>query len=423
MFRSASSMTGQSATDTQGLLRRNDAYRNLFLAYSTSDLASQIVRIFLPLAALTLLGASALQVGILAATLQLPYLLFSLHVGAWSDRRSSKSLLVIADATRAAIFVGLLMLLMLDALTFPVLLAAAFVIGSCTVFFDIASQAYLPAIVPTRELASANGLLESARSITTMAGPALAGILVQIFAGAAAAATTAALYVLSTSAARRIREVDNDVVALAGVSASIRDGLSLVFHNPVLAWMAGLGGLYNLLFTGYMVVSIVFFVDTLNLTAAQVGVVLGALGPGFLLGSVFAARLARRLGFGWAILLTAVVSNAAIQAVPFVSGNSTVTLVILVAVHVAFAAFNLAHAVLMRTVRQLVTPIAAQGRVAATNRLVAQGTTPVGALALGWLATEVGPRSALLATTLGFLAIVLLLTLSPIRSAAQALEP
>ena len=62
--------------------------------------------IALPLVAVLALDASAAQMGYLVAAELLPNLLFSLHAGAWVDRRERKRRTMIATDLGLAVLIG-----------------------------------------------------------------------------------------------------------------------------------------------------------------------------------------------------------------------------------------------------------------------------------------------------------------------------
>jgi MFS family permease len=73
----------------------------LWSAATVSVLGSQVTAIALPYIALTMLGASVLEVSALAAVEMLPFLLFTLPAGAWLDRTRRRPVLIAADIGRA----------------------------------------------------------------------------------------------------------------------------------------------------------------------------------------------------------------------------------------------------------------------------------------------------------------------------------
>src|SRR5258707_1093220 len=68
------------------------------------------------------------------------------------------------------------------------LYVTGFITGVLTVFFDVAYQSYLPALVEREQLVDGNAKLELTRSGAQLSGPALGGLLVGTF-GAATAMT------------------------------------------------------------------------------------------------------------------------------------------------------------------------------------------------------------------------------------------
>src|SRR4029453_13992406 len=77
----------------------------LFLRYwagqTISVFGDQISALAIPLTAILVLHASALEVGILTALAWLPHLLFSLPAGVWIDRRAHKrENMILADVLR-----------------------------------------------------------------------------------------------------------------------------------------------------------------------------------------------------------------------------------------------------------------------------------------------------------------------------------
>ena len=74
------------------------------MAQSISLLGDQISLIALPLVAVLELDARPLEMGYLTAANLIPSLLFSLHAGAWADRRGDRRrLMIAADIGRAVL--------------------------------------------------------------------------------------------------------------------------------------------------------------------------------------------------------------------------------------------------------------------------------------------------------------------------------
>ena len=81
--------------------------------------------------------------------------------------------MLIADVVRAAVLAALAALAVTGALVLPELLAIAVVYGAATAFFNPASDALVPQLLPADALAQANSLDQLIRPVALrLAGPA-----------------------------------------------------------------------------------------------------------------------------------------------------------------------------------------------------------------------------------------------------------
>ena len=76
----------------------------------------------------------------------------------------------------------------------------AFGVGVAGIFFEIAGFAYVPHMVATDELPAANRAVQGSNTVTEVAGPGLAGLLVQAVGPPLAMVADALSYLASASA-------------------------------------------------------------------------------------------------------------------------------------------------------------------------------------------------------------------------------
>lgn len=182
--------------------------RNFLLLWSgqtISQFGSQVTVWALPLTAVLLLHASPLQTGLLTAAGIAPYVLAGLLAGAWVDRVQRRPLMIAADVGRALLVVSIPLTAWIGKLTLLQLYGVAVGMGLCTIVFDVAYVAFLPSIVSRDHLLEANGTLEASNAVATIAGPGLAGILVQLFSGPLALLADALSFAASFGSLRLIR--------------------------------------------------------------------------------------------------------------------------------------------------------------------------------------------------------------------------
>ncbi|MFD7904193.1 MFS transporter [Kitasatospora sp. NPDC059722] len=421
--------SGEEEAAPRPSLWRNADFTKLWIGQSASLFAAQISEFALPLTAVLALAASSQQVGLLSTTVRLPYLLVSLFAGVLVDRVRRRNLMAAADLGRALILGLVPVLYAMHRLGIGWLYVLGFLAGCCTVLFDVAAQAYLPRLVDREDLAAGNSALGSSQSAATIGGPAIGGVLVQWLSAPLAVAAASVSYLLSVLNIWLIRHREQPAEptgdgGAAGTLRQVREGLRLVFRNEPLRTMTLMASTFNLSFTAFEVVFVQYMPHTLGLSAGEIGLVMAALGPGFLVGAVFAGRLPKKLGYGRTMLLTACVANLVMPLIALVRGSGPVETGALMAVNFVFASFGVANNVTMVTIRQSITPDSLQGRVAATNRFVAMGIAPVGALVGGGLGSLLGLRTTVLITTLGFcLALIPLGTSSLVRIKHRLPDP
>ena len=136
--------------------------------------------------------------GYLVAAELLPNLLFSLHAGAWADRRARKRQTMIAtDIGRALLIGSIPVAYAFDALTFPHMLVVAFLMGTLTVLFHVSYSAFYPALVPRERLVEGGSIMHGSRALSYVVGPSIGGVLVQAISAPVTLVVDACSYVVS----------------------------------------------------------------------------------------------------------------------------------------------------------------------------------------------------------------------------------
>ncbi|MCA9880591.1 MAG: MFS transporter [Thermomicrobiales bacterium] len=395
-------------------------FTRLWGASVISAFGSAITRLAVPLVAATTLHASPAQMGLLVASENLPILLLGLLAGTWLDRRSKRPVMIAADLVRGALLLAIPIAWWLGALRVELLIAIAFLVGAMSVFFDIASQSLLPVILRDQRLAEGNARLFTGWSIAEIAGPGVAGWLVQVITAPFAIVADAISYLLSAAMLLGIRTDEPVAPRAAGAatpsfSQELLDGLRLVMRDPVLRATALATGLWNVFDGARWAVLILFLTRTLGLDATIIGLVFMASSLGYLIGSLLPQRVAQRVGLGRAILLGIVLAVPS-ELLTAVAGGPP-----LQATAMAVAGFFLGGVVIpvydinQFSLRQAVIPLHMQGRGNATMRTIIRGAVPLGAVLGGLLAERAGLRGVMVFASFGGLAAFLAIWFSPVR--------
>jgi MFS family permease len=402
-----------SATRSASLWRHRD-FRQLWAAETVSQVGTQVTQLALPVIAVSVLAATPLQMGVLTALETLAFLVIGLPAGAWVDRWRRKRVLVVNDLVRAAALASVPLAWALGGLTLGQLFAVATVTGAATVFFDVAYQSYLPALVERDQIVDGNGKLATSQSVAQVAGPGVTGVLLRIVSAPLLVTVDAVSFLLSAVSIGRIRAPDvvPDRAARRPLRLEIAEGLSFVVRHPLLRRIVACTGTSNLFSAITTALLVLFALRTLGLPQSTLGLVLSAGAVGGLLGAVTGAPFARWVGEGRAIPLSVLV------IVPFSALTPLAVLgapgVLLAVSTFVFGWGSVAYNITQVSFRQRLCPPALLGRMNASVRFLVFGTMPLGGLLGGVLGTWLGVVPALWVAVAGQLLAALPVTSSPL---------
>ncbi|WP_157756558.1 MFS transporter [Plantactinospora sp. KBS50] len=375
------------------ILRRHADFRRFWAGHTASVLGSQVSAVALPLVAALTLGAGASGVAAVATASYLPNVVLTLLVGRWLEARRRRRIMVAADLLRAAAMVAIPLCHLSGLLNLPLLVGLALLIGAATVVFDIGGFAYVVSLVDRPDLTAANRATQGSTTAAQVAGPGLAGGLVQLVGPVGALVVDAVSYLLSAlgvAGARRAELAPPAPAAGAGILAGLRQ----LAGNPVLRALTVHAATYNGAAQVFVVNLIVYAVTVRNLAPGLYGLALSAGGAGAFLGTMLAPRLSVRLGYGRAFAAALCLSCGMPLAIAALPGPGVALAAGIAAVQLLAGAGLGAANVLSVTLRQVVAPHGMLTRTNAGYRLCTFGTLPLGGALGGLLGHAMGSRAA-----------------------------
>jgi MFS family permease len=411
--------SGQVPGISLGGLWRHPAFVNLWAGQTISQFGSQISQLAIPLTAALVLNATPFQMGLLGAFQFAPFLLLSLFAGVLVDRLPRRPVLICADVGRATLLGSIPAAAVLGVLHIEQLYLVGLLTGALTVFFDVAYQSYLPALVNREHLIEGNSKLEVSRSVAQIAGPGAAGVLVQLITAPLAVLADAASFVASVIFLLLIRASEpapeQHATGTSSIWAELREGLAVVLGNPLLRSIAGCTATSNLFSNAMQAVYVLYATRELGIEPALLGIIFAAGGPGALLGSLLAGRVSDRFGFGATIIGSILIGGLANLLMPLAGGPLPVVASMLMLAWFIGGLCSPVYNINQVSLRQAITPDRLQGRMNATVRFIVWGTIPIGALLGGILGQAIGLWPTLLSMALGSLLAPLWVVFSPVR--------
>jgi MFS family permease len=366
----------------------------LWAGETVSVFGSQVTVLAVPTVAILILHAGPFQVGTLSALEFLAFPTLGLVAGVYADRLRRRPIMIVCDIGRGLALGSIPVAFVLGILSLEQLYFVALLTGIFTVFFDVSYQSYLPALVDRSNLIEGNTKLEITRSTAQVAGPAIAGFLIQWIGGAKAVAVDALSFFLSALALASIKKPEAEprpstASGTTGFIPEMREGIEVVFRNPILWRIAACTASTNL--GSNMVFGAVFLVFAyrqLHLSAGLVGIVFAVGSVGGLIGAFLAGWVARKIGIGPTLGVMVVVGGLALLATPIALLGAPA--VILTATGFIEGLTIPVYNINQVSLRQAITPDRVQGRMNATMRTIVWGTIPIGAFMGGILGTSIG---------------------------------
>ena len=382
----------------QPKLWKDREFLKLWWGQAISEVGSQVSALALPTVAILILSATPFQVGLLEALAFLAFPVLGLVAGVYADRIRRRPIMIVCDLLRMLALGSVPAAYVLGLLTIEQLYVVALLVGVGTVFFDVAYQSYLPAIISRSDLVEGNSKLQVTGSVAQMVGPALAGFLIQLVGAARAVTVDATSFLISVLSIWWIRRPEpaprpSSDAGRSGFFSEMLEGIRFVLGNATISRIAGctatsnLGG--NIMFAVYLIFAYRF----LHLSPGVIGVVFAAGAVGGLLGALSASWIAARIGLGPTLFVSITAGALSNILVPLAQFGFAVPL--LIAAFFVGSLVNPVYNINQVSLRQAITPDRVQGRMNATVRTIIWGTIPIGALIGGTIGNVYGVLPAI----------------------------
>ncbi|AGZ39097.1 MFS transporter [Actinoplanes friuliensis] len=378
-------------------------FSKLWTASAVSNLGDGITMAAGPLLVASITTDPAAVAGAVFAQ-QLPWLLFALLSGAWADRLDRRRLVVTVNLVRAAALAGLVAATATDQVTVPVIYAVFFLLGTGETLSDTASSAFVPALVPSDRLPTANAWLGATFTVINQFAAKPLGAWLFVIAAAVPFGVNALTFAASAALIASIRSLPAPPARTrTSLRADIAEGVRWLWRHRLLRTLAVTMAFSNVIYCAAFAIFVLYAFERLGLGQVGYGVLLTAFAVGGLAGTVVAPRL-----------LTTVDTTLLLRAGLFVEValHGTLALTrnpfVAAAMIVVFGVHTMIWGNIVITLRQRAVPAALYGRVTSVYSLLDLGGAALGSLLGGAVAQAYG-IVATFGTASAAMAVVLLL--------------
>src|SRR2546428_5433548 len=368
--------------------RLNSDFWKYWTGQTISNLGSSVTLFALPLLVYKLTG-SAINLGISGAADFLPYLLFGLILGAWTDRVDRKRMMIFTDIARAMIVATIPLLAVLGALPGWWIYVVGFVHSTLTICFEAGQFAAIPSLVNQDDLVTANGRIQASYSAAQIAGPLLAGLLVAIVALPSLMLIDSLSFLVSSFSLGLIRISFNvktgEQRARSNIRADVVEGLRYVLSHPVLRNISIMMAMVNFVSSASYAQLVLFAKVRLAASDVQVSLLFSAASLGVVLMGLLAGPLRKRWSFSTVALGALMLEGLLGVAFSLMRLYWIAAILWLLAGGIGVL-FNINTG----SLRQAIVPNHMLGRVISIASVLAWSATPIGGLARGILIERTG---------------------------------
>lgn len=396
----------------------------LWTGQTISLTGSAVTMIALPLAAIALLQASSLEVGLLTAATYGAFIFVALPAGVVVDRLPRRKIMIWCDSARLAILGSVPVAAALHRLTLGQLYTVALTAGVCAVFFDVSQQSYVSSVLHSDDFTEGFGKLGASASFAEVSGRGLASALVAVIGAAMAVTADALSYAVSVVCLLSIRGHESRPERRSAGTRQLRrdivEGLVFIVHHRVLRKTIASAAVGNLFIAMQISLNLLFLVRVLHVRPIWAGLFTAIGSLGGIIGGMQVSSINRRIGSARIIWFSLLVFDIPSLLLPLAEPGWRVVLFVLGYGASCFACA--VFAVSQLAYQQAACPPDLRGRMNAAGRWLVRGTLPIGGILGGALGAIIGIRSSIWIAYAGEWAAGFLVFFSPLRQVRDLSE-
>jgi MFS family permease len=337
---------------------------------------------------------SPLDLGIVAAVQFVPVLVLGLFGGVIADAFPKKRTLLVAQTVMMILAFVLAGLTLTGVVEVWMIVVLALLLGCANAVDMPVRQAFVIEMVGREDVANAVALNSAMFNTARIVGPAIAGLTIAAIGIGPAFVVNGLSFVAVIAALLAMRDAELRPVTLGPVPHSVRevadslaDGLRYVRRTPVVLLAVVVVGVVSTAGMNFTVVLPAYARDVLGQGAAGYGLLMSSLGVGSVVAAL--ALAARGRATPWAIVGGAVLAGLAEIAM---APTRVYGVALLLGFAVGLGAVSMAANA--NSTIQLAVPDRLRGRVIGVYTTVFVGSTPIGGLATGAIASALGVAAA-----------------------------
>jgi MFS family permease len=369
---------------TVALTHRN--FRLLWLGALTSSIGTWMQKVAQAWLIVTLTGsASAFYLGLDSFAGEAPILLFTLIGGVVADRRDRRHMMLISQVSQMTVALLLAALIFTENIEVWMVLTLSFISGCAQAFGGPAYQSLIPTLVGKDHLPNAVALNSIQFNLARVIGPIVAGVALASFGMVACFGLNGVSFLFVIAAILALRDIHVPPAATVSIVDQMKDGLRYVRNSRNLRVVTLLGFIGAFLGLPLLTFLPVITKDVFQQDVAFYSRLMTFSGAGAVTGALTVAYIGKHQHIG-RLLLIFLAMFGTVMALFSLSRTPVLSATLL---FIAGALLVMSFS-LTTSLAQLLAPGELRGRVVSIYMVAFRGGSPLGGLAAGMLATQLG---------------------------------
>ena len=379
-------------------MRNNYLY--LLISWFFSSLGTSLILFTIPIISIIQINMTAFQVSLIATTLLLPPLLFSLSIGAIIDKYRSKKMMQIVNMLRAVIISLLYLLIILNKLNLIFLLLFCLSIATLNLFFESIIQSIIPQTVCEGKFMKINSLIEGCTSFTNILSPLIVGLFTNFHNLNIILILSILSFLISIISTRKIilfniyqskRYTKNHLY-------QILHGLKTLFKNEIQRSITLSATIFNFFHSWFFTIFAVFILNKLLFSATQYSLIISISASIGMLSVIYIEKIVLKLGYFKSLYLSlALITPVGLLiSITFIINIKILSAFILVFIISIWDFLIIINVVVENTLRQIMIDIKLLSRVVTASRFISYGIDPIGSICVGICSIYINIESLLI---------------------------
>jgi MFS transporter, DHA3 family, macrolide efflux protein len=372
---------------------QNREFRLLWLAQIVSSFGDSLTGLTLLILVNALTGSTA-AIATLTILLAIPTVTLGLIAGVYVDRFDRKRIMLVSDAARAALVIGLIFVSSKDNLWLIYVLS--FLQATVGTFFGPARTALTQELIPPEQLLEAGSISQTSMVLSSLAGSAFAGVLYGLtqsfwlaFVIDAATFLISFALVLAVRAQHQARA--SSATETTGPFKELLEGLQVIQRSRTLIALLVATGVTMLGLGAVNVLFVPLLINVLKVPPVWLGAVEGAQTAGMILGGVFLMGMISKVNTSWLVVVGLAALSVLVAGVGL-AANVIVFAVVMFGVGLVIVPLSSAAGAMM----QKIVSNELMGRVSSSFNVVTGAASLLSMALAGTLGANIGLRNVFL---------------------------